>query len=278
MKILVAGATGNVGRHLVEQLNASGHRVRALTRNAAKAQFSQGVEVIEGDLARPETIKAALAGVEALHLITFGGDNYEPLQTPREIVALAEQAGVKRVTVLCGGQKGAVEEAVEASTMAWTLLQPVEFMINILEWAEPIRTEGQIKMPFSNRKTAIVHEADIAAVAAAVLTQDGHGGKTYPITGPEVLTPREMVRIIGQRLGREIKLIELSEAEAVAEWKAAGMPEEVIQFMLWVYGNTPPIGYTVVNTVEEVTGCPPRRFAEWAKEFADHFRAPVTQA
>src|SRR5215470_14791400 len=109
MKILVAGATGNVGRPLVEQLVQAGHQVRALTRNPGKANLPAGAEVIAGDLTKPETLVAAMAGVDSLHLINFGGDGYAALQTGPEIMAMAEKAGVKRVTVLRGGERTSVE-------------------------------------------------------------------------------------------------------------------------------------------------------------------------
>lgn len=272
MKILVAGATGNVGRPLVNQLHQAGHYVRALTRNPAKANFPAGVEIVQGDLTKPETLEKALEGVEGLHLVNFGGDNYAPLETGAKIMAMAEKAGVKRVTVLLGGEKGALEAAVETSSLAWTFLQPVEFMSNILEWAEPIRSEGAVRQAFANRRTAIVHDADIAAVAAVALTEDGHGGKTYTITGGQVLTPIEMIRMIGETIGRDLKFIELTEAEGREQWQAQGFPDEVIEFFVWVYGNTPEIGYTVVSTVEQVTGHPPRTFAQWAAENAVAFR------
>lgn len=271
MKILVAGASGRVGRYLVEQLYQAGHQVRALTRNPAKANFPDGVEIAQGDLTRPATLEAALEGVTGLHLITFGGDDYAPLQTGDEIVAMAEKAGVKRVTVLMGGEKGGVEQALEASSLAWTFLQPVEFMTGALDYAETIRAEGVVRQGFANRQTAIVHEADIAAVAAAALTEDGHGGKTYTITGGEVLTPLEMVKTIGATIGRDLRFIELSEAQAREQWRSEGFPEDVIEFFVWVQGNTPEIGYTVVPTVEQVTGRPPRTFAQWAAENAEKF-------
>jgi uncharacterized protein YbjT (DUF2867 family) len=272
MKILVTGATGRVGRYLVEQLHAQGHQVVALTRNPAKANFPAGVEAIAGDMTQPSTFAAALAGVSGLHLINFDGADYAPLQTGAEIIALAEKAGVKRVTVLMVGEKTGVEEAVENSSLVWTLLQPVEFMTGMLDYAESIRTEGVVRTGFASRKSAIVHEADIAAVAARALTEDGHGGKTYPITGGEVLTPPEMVRIIGDAIGRKIEFIELSEAQAREKWKAQGFPDEVIEYFVWMFGNTPEIGYTVAPTVQQVTGQPPRTLAQWAAEFADSFR------
>ncbi len=272
MKILVTGATGTVGRQIVEQLVESGHQVRALTRNPAKANLPAGVEIVAGDLTDPASLAPALEGVTGLHLIKFGGDDYADLETGREIIALAEKAGVQRLTVLMGGTKGRLEEAVESSSLAWTFLQPVEFMANVLEWAPSIRNDGAVSLPFGDRKSAIVHEADIASVAVAALTNDGHSGKTYTITGGEVLTPRQMVQMIGATLGQEIGFNELTETEAKVQWQAAGIPSHVIDFLLWVYGNTPPMGYTVVPTVEQVTGHPPRTFAQWAAEHASAFR------
>ena len=271
--ILVAGATGTVGRNIVEQLHQAGHHVKALTRNPAKANFPAGVEVVVGDLTAPETLAPALQGVSAMHLIKFGGADYAPLETGPMLMELAKKAGVKRVTVLLGGEKGAVEQAVEASDLAWTFLQPVEFMSNLLEWAAPIRKEGAVREPFGSRRSAIVHEADIAAVAAAALVEEGHGGKTYTITGPEVLTPPQMVQAIGAAIGRDLQFVELTQEQACERWRAQGYPEDVIQFFLWVHGNTPELGYTVVPTVEQVTGRPARTFAQWAAEHADAFRA-----
>jgi uncharacterized protein YbjT (DUF2867 family) len=274
MKFLVAGATGTVGGQLVRQLVQAGHAVRALTRNPAKANFPAGVEVVAGDLTKPETLAAAFEGITGLHLITFGGDDFAPLQTGAEIVALAEKAGIKRVTVLLGGQRGAFEDVIEASSLAWTFLQPVEFMSNMREWIAPIQATGAIRIPFANRKSAIVHEADIAAVAFTALTEDGHGGKTYTITGPQVLTPRAMLASISAVIGRDLQLIELTEAQAREQWRAEGFPDEIIEFFVWAHGNTPELGYTVVPTVEQVTGKPARTFAQWAAENAALFRVP----
>jgi uncharacterized protein YbjT (DUF2867 family) len=271
MKFLIAGATGRVGRHLVEQLHQAGHDVRALTRNAAKAKFPAGVEVVQGDLTQPETLTAALEGVTGLHLITFGGDYGAPLETGPEIMALAEKAGVQRVTVLLGGQLGPLEAAVQAGNLDWTFLQPVEFMSNMLDWVQSVRAESIVRVPYADRKTAIVHDADIAAVGVSVLINGGHVGEILPITGPEVLTPRQMAHIISQATELNIGFTELTEAEARAQWSAAGFPPEVIEFFVWAHGNTPEIGYTVVPTVEQVTGRPARRFAQWAAENAATF-------
>ncbi|GAA5041350.1 uncharacterized protein YbjT (DUF2867 family) [Thermocatellispora tengchongensis] len=274
MPVLVTGATGTVGRALVEQLHAGGHEVRALTRNPAKADLPEGVEVVAGDLAEPAGLAAAFENVTAAHLICFAGDDYAPLAHAEEIVRLAEQAGVRKVTVLRGDiEKGPLERAVEAGGLEWTYLSPVEFMSNALEWAPSIREEGVVREAFPESRSAMVHEADIAGVAAVALTSDGHAGKEYFLTGPQALTVPDKVRIIGEVLGREIKYIELSQDERVALWRESGYDDETIDWFLMISTNPPAVGYTVQPTVEEVTGRPPRTFAQWVREHAATFTA-----
>jgi uncharacterized protein YbjT (DUF2867 family) len=272
-KILVTGATGTVGRQVVAELLARGHEVRALTRDAAKAALPAGVEVVEGDLTQPDGLAPALEGVTGLHLITFGGAAFSPLETGPRILELARAAGVRRVTVLHGGGPTPLEDAVRADDgVDWTVLMPVEFMANALEWADGIAASGEVREPFVDRLSAMVHEGDIGAVAAVALTEEGHGGRQYVITGPEVLTVGDKVKTIAEAAGREIALVELTEEQALAGWRAAGLPEDVIGFLLEAYGNTPEVGRTVDGTVEKVTGRPARTFAQWAAEHADVFR------
>ncbi|QOV40690.1 NAD(P)H-binding protein [Streptomyces ferrugineus] len=273
-KILVTGATGTVGRQVVAELLARGHAVRALTRDPAKADFPPGVEVVRGDLTEPDSLVPALEGVTGVHLITFGGAYFAPLETGPRILELAHAAGVRRVTVLHGGGGTPLEDAVRADDgVDWTVVMPVEFMGNALEWADGIVTSGEVREPFVSRLSAMVHEGDIGAVAAVALTEEGHGGQQYVITGPELLTVADKVATIAEARGQEIALVELTEEQAVAQWRAAGHPEDVIGFLLEAYGNTPEIGRTVVDTVEKVTGRPARAFGQWAAEHAAAFKA-----
>lgn len=272
MNILVAGATGKVGRHLVQHLKSAGHRVRALTRDASTARFPAGVEVFEGDLMQPETLAHAFDGIQAAHLINFGSD-YARLETGPQLVQLARRAGVQRVTILCDHEIGNLEEAVMSSDLGWTLLQPVGFMGNaIADWADSIRTEGVVRQAFVDGKGAVVHESDIAAVAAAALTQPGYEGLKLVITGPQALSIRQQIATIAAALGRDIPLIELTEAQARERWQAEGFSEDDIEFFVWMQSSPPPEGYTVVDTVERVTGRPARTFAQWVDEHLDHFR------
>ncbi|WP_338785131.1 NAD(P)H-binding protein [Streptomyces sp. DG1A-41] len=272
MTILVAGATGNVGRPLVEQLLASGHQVRALTRNPQKADLPAGAEAVAGNLADTASLAQAFDGVTAAHLISFSGEDFSPLTNGTEIADLARKAGVRRVTVLKGDlEKSPLEQAVEASGLEWTHLSPVEFMSNALEWAESVKSEGVVREAFAEAKSAMVHEADIAAVAAVALTSDGHAGQEYWLTGPEALTPPDKVRVIAEVLGREVRYVELSQDEIVGQWREQGYSDGDIEFFVTMRTNPPEAGYTVLPTVEKVTGKPARTFAQWVRENAAAF-------
>lgn len=174
-KLLVTGATGTVGRQVVAELLARGHAVRALTRDASRADFPAEVEVVQGDLAEPDSLIPALDGVTGVHLITFGGAYFAPLETGPRILELARAAGVRRITVLHGGGPTPLEDAVRADDgVDRTVLMPVEFMANALEWADGIVASDEVREPFVSRLSAMVHEGDIRAVAAVALTEEGH--------------------------------------------------------------------------------------------------------
>ncbi|GAA4531441.1 NmrA family NAD(P)-binding protein [Nonomuraea ferruginea] len=272
MTILVTGATGNVGRPLVERLLAAGHRVRALTRDPARANLPEGARAVAGDLADAGSLAAAFEGVTAAHLITFDGADHSPLANGPAIVAAAVEAGVRRVTVLQGGlSRSPLEEAVAASDLEWTFVGPVEFMSNVLEWAGSVKEEGVVRDGFPEARSAMVHDADIAAVAAAALTSGGHAGREYVVTGPEVFTTADKVRVLGEVLGREIRFVELSREQITAEWRRQGYSEEDVAFFLTVCADTPEVGRTVRPTVEQVTGRPPRTFRQWIEENAAAF-------
>jgi uncharacterized protein YbjT (DUF2867 family) len=264
--ILIAGATGHVGRPLIDQLLAAGHRVRALTRNPATAALPPTVEIVAGNLAEPGSLAGAFDGVRAAHLITFG-DDYAPLTTGPEIAALARAAGAGQLTVLKGDvTRSPLEEAIVSAGLPWTFLAPVEFMSNTLEWAGSIAQEGVVREGFAATPSALIHDADIAAVAATALTHDGHGGEEYWLTGPEALTPPERVAVIAEVLGREVRFEELSRDEVVAQWRAQGYGADDIAFFLTMRTDPPAAGYTVLPTVERVTGRPARTFRQWVAE------------
>ncbi len=252
------GAVGTAGKFR-KGANASSKR--------AKAKLPEGVEIAAGDLMKPETLKEALQGIEAMFLIISSDEPHADLNTDPQVIALAEAAGVKRVVVLVGYEEGIVEETLRASGMQWTLVKPVEFMANVLaDWGETIRAEGVVREFYGDALSARVHEGDIAAVAVEALLGGGHHGRSYPLTGPEALTRQETVRAIAAAVGKGIPFIELTEEEARQQWRAQGYDEESVDFFVQIAKNPPEAGYTVLPTVEQVLGRPARTFAEWADE------------
>ena len=273
MTVLVTGATGNVGRHIVDQLLSADRQVRALTRDPASANLPRRVEVVAGDLTAPKSIASALDGIDAVHLIAFGDERYTPLATAEEIVERAVSAGVRRMTVLTGtDDELAVARAVESANVEWTHVRPSEFMANALFWAESIRAEGVVRAPFGHQRHAMVHEADVAALAVTALLEDGHHGETYRPTGPEALTRAEAVGTISVAIGRDLKFIELTEEQGREQLREAGFPPEVADAVIDYGRNPPPEAHTVSATVERVTGRPARTLAQWASDHAEAFR------
>ncbi|HEU4421896.1 MAG TPA: NmrA family NAD(P)-binding protein [Pilimelia sp.] len=283
MPILVTGATGTVGGSLVRQLVDAGHRVRALTRDPgspAARRLPAQVEVVRGDFATPGSLVPALRGVTRMHLVAI--DGYGPLTTGPEILALAEQAGVRRITHLGHNDPSrddddpleadhrSLQRAIEASGLEWTHLFPGEFMANTWEWSGSIRAECVVRAPFGDWNSAMVHEADIAAIAIAALLDDGHAGRTYMPTGPEPVRRRDAVRMIGEAIGRDVRFVELTPDEARAHWRGT-YPEEIIEWFLEM-GDYPEGNATVLPDVEQVTGRPGRTFRQWATEHANDFR------
>lgn len=267
MTILVTGATGTVGRHVVEQLVNKDVQVRALSRDPKRANLPEGVEVAAGDLMSPETLIPAFQDVTALYLIASSDQAEATLETNPQIIDLAEKAGVQRVSLLTVYGDGPVEQAIKNSRLDWTFVQPVGFMANAIDdWQESIRNEGVVRKLGGDTRGAIIHEADIAAVFVETLLEKGHHGNFYTLTGPEALSTIEQVEIISKAIGKDIKFEELTEEEARSAWQEKGHNEESIDFMVQMSKNPPEIGYTVLPTVEEITGHPAKTFAEWVSE------------
>lgn len=272
MTILITGATGNVGRQLVQELHVAKQPVRALTRDPARAGLPAGVDVRAGDFTDFASLEAALEGVTALHLMTTFGPGNTTVPRARDLVDAAVKAGVRRVTLLWNGYTGPVEEAVEDSALEYTHLRPGEFMSNALSWAEQIRTEGVVREAYGEVGHSPVDVRDIAAVAALALTEDGHAGKAYTLTGPEVLTVPQQVAAIAAAVGREVRYEAEAPEDAKARMRAMGIEEDAADYVLDWRANPPEFARRVFPTVADVTGRPARTFAEWARDHAEAFR------
>lgn len=271
MIILVTGATGQIGRFIIEELLKAGHSVRALTRDPDRAALSDRVDVRQGDLTNIESLEEAFTGVDALHLITFGGDDGADLTNGAEIIALAERSEIKRISVLSGWSPTSVEAALKKSPIASAVLQPVDFMGNAKDWIDEIRTTGTVST-LASYPTVAVHEADIAAVAACVLTEDGHDRHEYRLTGPAPLTPAERTAIIGSAVNRELRPVQLTEDQERQRLASYGMGEEFVEFGIELATNPPEGASRVEDTVKRVTTHPARTFEQWAQENAELFR------
>ncbi|MEV0590850.1 SDR family oxidoreductase [Nonomuraea cavernae] len=278
MTILVTGATGTVGRRVVAELLQAERHVRALTRNPASAALPGQVEVCKGDLENPESLRAALVGVERLYLFPVA-------QTAAEVVAMAVESGVRRIVDLSGA--GADDEtfedgyhvserAVEASGLDWTHVRPGEFAGNWLDWAPSIRAERVVRRPYGGALTQPTHEADVAAVAAAVLLQDGHEGHTYTFAGPEALTIAQQAEAIGTALGERVRLEEQDPVTARDQWIADGYPSEVVDWLFGMWAESArdhdPFNEGWAAVIPRLTGRRGRTFAEWAVENVAAFR------
>ncbi|THV23540.1 NAD(P)H-binding protein [Glycomyces paridis] len=272
MTILITGATGNVGRHLVERLAAEGHPVRALARDPDAVRFPAGVETVAADLTDPSSVEAALEGATGLHLMSALGSTNLTLPNAPELLAAAAKAGVRRVTVLWNGFRGPVEEAVEASGLEWTHLQPGEFMSNAATWADDIRSEGVVREPYGRIAHAPTHPADIAAVGAAALTTSAHAGRSYPLTGPQALAVPDQVAAIAEATGRDLRYVELTREEGAERMRAMGMEDAAIDYVLDWRADPPAWTAEPSDLVEQITGAPARTFAQWAAEHAALFR------
>jgi len=151
------------------------------------------------------------------------------------------------------------------------MLAPGEFTGGALEWASSIREHGAVRL-LADWPSAVIHEADIAAVAAIALTEDGHAGQTYPLTGPQALTPAERTHLIEQAIGSAVAFERLTEDRERDRLRSYGYPEDYVEFGIQLATDPPPQAGVVESTVERVTGRPARTFAEWAAEHADAFR------
>jgi len=280
--ILVTGATGTVGREVVAQLLAEGHAVRALTRRPATARLDARVEVVEGDLTRPETLPRAVAGVERVFSLALGPDL---ASQEASLARAARQAGARHIVKLSvlgaglGATEGvavwhdAGERAVRESGLAFTFVRPGAFMSNALFWRDSIRREGKVYSNFGNGRVPFVHPRDIAAVAVCALSMPGHEGKAWPATGPEALGVGDQVRIIAAALGRRLEYVPITDDAAREGMQAAAMPPYLIEALL-PFAATVRSGRAakIFPTVEEVTGRPPLTFEQWARENVAAFR------
>jgi uncharacterized protein YbjT (DUF2867 family) len=278
--VLVIGATGNVGRNVVAQLAEKGVKVRAGSRNPKAASVSGAAEVVHVDLDDPATLRAAAEGVDRVFLMVRG------FSVRPEGIREALKGQVGRVVFLSsmaveddtpvqtnpiGKAHAEIEGAIAETGAEWTFLRAGAFATNTLGWWGPqIKAGNVVRWPYGEAQWASIHEADLAAVAVCALTEDGHAGKKYVLTGGEVLTQREQLHTIGEAIGRSLRYEELDPKAAKVQMKAY-LPEFVVDRLLPMWASAVGRPAVVTQTVQEVTGAPARTFWQWAMDHANEF-------
>jgi uncharacterized protein YbjT (DUF2867 family) len=283
--ILVTGATGNIGREVVNLLLSGGEKVVAVTRNPTTAALPDGVHVVGTDSSHLQMLAPELNGVEAVFISPRALGDATAGAATAELLKLAAEQGAQRVVALSavtvqdgGGEKRfadafkAVEDAAKASGLPWTILRSAEYASNNLMWAPQIRSTGIVRGAYGDAANSTIHERDIAAVSARALVDAAHAGHIYVLTGPQSLTQRDKVRIIGEAIGRQVLWEEISPQQVREAMLAQGLPVEIPDRLLGYLASRIGQPGPSSTTVEQVLGRPALTFAEWAIEHAATFR------
>jgi len=284
--ILVTGATGLNGTALVRKLSTKGVPLRALVRNAAKAAeiaALPNVEIAIADMAKPETLRPALAGVDRAMLNSSADPAMVEVQS--NFIAAAAKAGVRHVVKLSGimpeldspfrfaRMHGEIEKRLEASGMAFTHLRAGEFMPSYFRQVPMILAKGALFLPMGNQRIASIDIGDLAEIAAIVLTNPGHEGKIYPLTGPEALTMTEVAERLSAATGKTIKYINVPPEDVRKAQLAAGVPPYIADALAELFAERRKGKESQVWPIAQtLLGRRPTSFAEFAARNAAIFR------
>ena len=277
--ILVIGATGNIGKHVVASLVEKGVEVRALTRQAhhARTLLPASIDIVEGDLTDADTAARVLRGVDKVYLATNGNDSVVAETT---LIRAARAARVQQIVkvsvigatpqnfVVLAQAHAAIEQELRAADIPATILRPNWFMENFFGAADTIKSQGATYGSAGDGKVAFVDSRDTAAVAVMALLGKGHEGKEYQITGPEALTFAEAAQRIGKGIGRQVAYVNLSDENFQAALLGAGLPAQVAEIFLQINRNAREGNLAqVTNTVAELTGAPARSLEAFAHDY-----------
>jgi uncharacterized protein YbjT (DUF2867 family) len=285
MLIVVTGATGTVGSKVVQELIDRKIPVRAVVRDLAKATKlpQDGVEVVQADLGVPESLERAFTGADKLFLASGSAENQAELQG--NAVRMAKKTGIRQIvklSVLGASPDSPVklarwhyqnDQEIRSSGIAWTILQPTFFIDNFLSYAPTIKTEGAFYAPMKNGKASMVDARDIAAVAVTALTQPGHEGKTYEITGPKAISYDDVAKTLTQAIGRPVKYVDVPLETARSNMLQMGMPSWYVEDLLtlskfFASGS----GARVAPTVHDLTGRDGYTVEDWERVHLSAFK------
>jgi uncharacterized protein YbjT (DUF2867 family) len=280
---LVTGATGHVGGPVARQLHEQGHSVRALVRDPSRAaSLPAGIELAVGDLDDPASVSKAVTGAEAIFLMQVGTGT----EQTKTMIAAAHDAAVPRIVLLSsagarllpldanpmGAAFAAREQILRESGLGVTYLRPSAFASNAFAWRDSIRT-GKVTDPTGDGVLAVMDPEDIARVAVAALTEDGHVGKGYLLTGPQALTAREQVATIAEVTGHPIDFQDVTPHEFAQAAIQQGTPPEqahLMERLNEVFRARRSVNIT--DDVENITGTAPATFRDWSQRHVGAFR------
>lgn len=284
--ILVTGATGATGSEVVRQLAARGVPVRALVRDPAKAgaiAALPGVTLVKADLADPQSLAAALVGIERAYLVTSPDPAQVALHS--NFFKAAKAAGVKHIVrhsglgadvgsaINLGRWHGESERELEASGIAWTHLQPHLFMQFFHNHAASIREQGVFYAPLGDAAVSMVDLRDIAAAAVVALTEPGHEGRRYAITGPAAVSFAEAAATLSAALGKPVQYIAVTPDQAREAMLGSGMPAWLASDLANMFGYFATGQAAFVSpAVAQLTGTPGRSFADFVRDNLAAFR------
>jgi uncharacterized protein YbjT (DUF2867 family) len=290
--LLVTGASGLNGGAVVRRLSAQGVPVRALVRSlnrAANLASLPGVQVVEGDMARPESLAAALRGVDRA-MLTSSSDP-AMLEVQLNFIDAARAAGVEHIVKLSGimpeldsafrfaRMHGQIEQHLEASGIAFTHLRAGEFMQAYFRQVPSIAAHSAIRLPMADARIASIDVADIADVAVLVLTTPGHAGQTYPLTGPDALSMGEVAEHISAAISKPVRYIDLSPDAYLSANLSNGMPAYTAEALVELYAERRAGKESHVFPIaEQLLGRPTRSFAEFARRHAATFNGDPSRA
>jgi len=281
--ILITGATGNIGRELVKQLSEKGVALRVVTRDESKVkQLDPSIERVIGDFGDEKVAERAVQGVDRLFLFPLITE--EDHRSNTLLLEKAKKAGVKHVVMLSSlGAESTVlskigelhrtkEVLVEESGIPWTFVRPGAFMTNSYQWQPTIKSEGKVFSPTGDGKVAPISPKDIARVLAVALTSPGHEGKTYTLTGPELLSAREQVDILSKAIGRPIAYVDVPASAAAEQMGRSGYPRFIVEGLTGMWEGI-KIGKAAVQTkdLETLTGSKGEKYERWCSEHKSEF-------
>lgn len=268
--ILILGGTGKTGARIAQRLRAAGHEVRTASR-------TRGDVLV--DLNEPSTWPPALDAIAAAYLLEPAMQATEEGQRriPRFVDAAAK-AGVRRLVFLSApgvtGNEGhplwRAEEAVKSAGLDWTIVQPNWFSQNFSEdfWRPGILA-GSLSLPTGDGTTAFIDAEDIADVATAALTEDGHHGETYVLTGPRAISFADAAALIGEATGRTIRHVDISPEAFTQAQIANGVPAGVASQMTGIYVSIRDgRSAALFDGVQRALGRQPRAFEDYVSAAA----------